>query len=53
MFYLADEMFGQKNKNIVVHIGKPISYKYFDASKTDKYWAEEVKKIVYNIVQDN
>ncbi|WP_235954799.1 1-acyl-sn-glycerol-3-phosphate acyltransferase [Cyclobacterium salsum] len=52
MFYLADEMFGQKNKNIVVHIGKPISYKYFDASKTDKYWAEEVKKIVYNIVQD-
>lgn len=52
MFYLADEMFGQKNKKIVVHIGKPISYKYFDASKTDKYWAEEVKKIVYNIVQN-
>ncbi|WP_092175053.1 1-acyl-sn-glycerol-3-phosphate acyltransferase [Cyclobacterium xiamenense] len=52
MFYLADEMFGQKNKKIVVHIGKPISYKYFDDSKTDKYWAEEVKKIVYNIVQD-
>ena len=52
MFYLADEMFGQKNKKIVVHIGKPISYKYFDASKTDRYWAEEVKKIVYNIVQN-
>lgn len=52
MFYLADEMFAQKNKKIVVHIGKPISYKYFDVSKTDKYWAEEVKKIVYNIVQD-
>jgi len=52
MFYLADEMFGQKNKKIVVHIGKPISYQYFDDSKTDKYWAEEVKKIVYNIVQD-
>ena len=52
MFYLADEMFAQKNKKIVVHIGKPISYKYFDASKTDKYWAQEVKNIVYNIVQD-
>jgi putative hemolysin len=52
MFYLADEMFGQKNKKIVVHIGKPISYEYFDDSKTDKYWAEEVKKIVYNIVQE-
>ncbi|MBD3626914.1 1-acyl-sn-glycerol-3-phosphate acyltransferase [Cyclobacterium sp.] len=52
MFYLADEMFGQKNKKIVVHIGKPISYEYFDASKSDKYWAEEVKEIVYKIVQD-
>ncbi len=52
MFYLADEMFGQKNKKVVVHIGKPISYEYFDDSKTDKYWAEEVKKIVYNIVQE-
>ncbi|MEX2512410.1 MAG: 1-acyl-sn-glycerol-3-phosphate acyltransferase [Cyclobacteriaceae bacterium] len=52
MFYLADEMFGQKNKKVVVHIGKPISYEYFDDSKTDKYWAEDVKKIVYNIVQE-
>lgn len=52
MFYLADEMFGQKNKKVVVHIGKPISYEYFDASKTDTYWAEEVKNIVYNIAQD-
>ncbi|MFC4874618.1 1-acyl-sn-glycerol-3-phosphate acyltransferase [Negadavirga shengliensis] len=52
MFYLADEMFGQKNKKVVVHIGKPISYQYFDASKSDKYWAEEVKRIVYNIAQD-
>lgn len=41
-----------KKQKIVVHIGKPISYKYFDASKTDRYWAEEVKKIVYNIVQN-
>ena len=52
MFYLADEMFGQRNKKIVVHIGKPISYNYFDASKSDLYWAETVKKIVYDIAQD-
>lgn len=52
MFYLADEMFGQKNKKIVVHIGKPISYKYFDASKSDLYWAETVKNMVYEIAQD-
>lgn len=52
MFYLADEMFGQKNKKIAVHIGKPISYQYFDDSKSDRYWAEEVKSIVYDIAQD-
>lgn len=47
MFYLADEMFGQKNKKISVHIGKPISYQYFDDSKSDRYWAEVVKSKVY------
>ena len=52
MFYLADEMFGQRNKKISVHIGKPISYQYFDDSKSDRYWAEEVKKKVYDIAQD-
>ncbi len=52
MFYLADEMFGQRNKKVTVHIGKPISYEYFDASKSDKYWADEVKKKVYAIIKD-
>jgi len=52
MFYLADEMFAQRNKKISVHIGKPISYQYFDDSKSDRYWAEEVKKMVYDIAQD-
>ncbi|EON75971.1 Hemolysin A [Lunatimonas lonarensis] len=52
MFYLADEMFGQKNKKISVHIGKPISYQYFDNSKSDRYWAEVVKNKVYELAQD-
>lgn len=47
MFYLADEMFAQKDKKVTIHIGKPISYVYFDPSKSDKYWAEEVKRQVY------
>lgn len=47
MFYLADEMFAQKDKKVAIHVGKPIPYDYFDASKTDKYWAEEVKQQVY------
>lgn len=49
MFYLADEMFAQKGKKVVIHVGKPISYKYFDQSKNEKFWAEEVKSIVYQM----
>jgi|SRR5690554_681782 len=47
MFYLADEMFAQKGKKVTIRIGKPISYNYFDPSKSDKYWAEKVKQEVY------
>jgi putative hemolysin len=49
MFYLADEMFAQRGKKVVIHIGKPISYKYFDKLKTETEWAEEVKRIVYQM----
>ena len=47
MFYLADEMFAQKGKKVTIHVGKPIPYGYFDPSKNDKDWAEEVKEQVY------
>lgn len=49
MLYLADEMFSQRGKKVVIHIGKPISYQYFDKSKTETEWAEEVKEIVYQM----
>lgn len=49
MFYLADEMFAQKGKKIVIHVGKPIPYAYFDKSKTDQNWAAHVKSLVYNL----
>lgn len=49
MLYLADEMFSQRGKKVVIHIGKPISYQYFDKSKTESEWAEEVKEIVYQM----
>ena len=52
MLYLADEMFGQKDKKVTIHVGKPISYEYFDSSKNDKYWADEVKQIVYAMPRD-
>jgi len=51
MFYLADEMFAQRGKKVVIHIGKPISYSYFDQSKNGSDWAEEVKNMVYQIAE--
>ncbi len=53
MFYLPDEMFAQRGKKVTIRIGKPISYSYFDSSKSEKEWAEEVKKIVYNILPES
>ena len=51
MFFLADEMFRQRDKTITVIFGKPISYETFDASKSDLQWAQEVKKIVYRLAE--
>src|SRR5690606_13662149 len=49
MLYLADEFFKQRNQRVTIKIGKEISYSYFDSSKSEKQWAEEVKKIVYTM----
>lgn len=53
MFYLADEMFKQKNKKVTIRVGKPISYTYFDSAKSEKEWADEVKRTVYNLAPEN
>lgn len=49
MFYLPDEMFSQRGKKVIIHIGKPISHTYFDKSKTESQWAEWVKQVVYQM----
>lgn len=49
MFFLSNEMFKQKDKNIKIICGEPISYNFFDKSKTDKEWAQYVKDIVYKL----
>jgi 1-acyl-sn-glycerol-3-phosphate acyltransferase len=49
MFYLVDEMFKQRSKKIHLIIGKPISYKTFDNSKTKKEWADYVRNIAYKL----
>lgn len=52
MFYLADEMFNQKTKNIVLKFGKPIAWQTFDTRFNKKIWAAKVKEHVYALQQD-
>ncbi len=53
MFYLGDEMFRQKNKTITVIFGQPISASVFDKSRSQKEWAEQMKRHVYAIGAGN
>jgi putative hemolysin len=49
MLYLVDEMFKQRDKEIVITFGKPISYTIFDKKKSDLAWAQLLKNHVYNL----
>ena len=46
---LPHELFNKRNKTIRVKIGKPISYRTFDISRSHHDWAQFVKKQVYNL----
>lgn len=52
MFLLPDESLKQKNKEIPIYFGEPISYSMFDKSKTFDEWAEWVKNKVYNLPRE-
>lgn len=49
MLYLVDEMFKQKNEDIVITFGEAVPYSTFDKSKTDREWAIEMKRKVYQL----
>lgn len=49
MLYLVDEMFKQRNKEIFIKFGKPISYHFFDDAKKDVEWAAYMKEHVYSL----
>jgi len=50
MFFLPNEMFKQKSKKNILHIGKPISYKLFlDKSKTLSQWTDYVRRKTYSL----
>ena len=49
MALLVRELRKQMHKTIKITIGEPISYASLDSSKTAYQWAQEIKKIVYNL----
>lgn len=49
MLYLVDEMFGQKNKDIVITFGKPVPLEAFDKRRNDRDWAAQLRKHVYKL----
>lgn len=48
MFYLVDEMFKQKGKEIKITFGKPISYHTFEGHNLD-HWTQKLREHVYAI----
>jgi len=52
MLYLVDEMFKQKDKDLVITIGTAVPYSSFDNSHTSIEWAKIMKEKVYSLKQD-
>jgi hypothetical protein len=42
-------MFKQKDKNIVITFGKPVSFQTFDKRHTPDEWARLLKEFVYDL----
>lgn len=49
MMLLPDEMYKSKGRKYKITIGKPIPISSLDKSKTDKEWAQEIRKHVYEL----
>ena len=49
MFLLPHEMFKQKNKNLHLKFGNPISYKTFDKRYSPRDWAQKLKEHIYQV----
>ncbi len=47
--FIPAEIFKKRNKTINLIVGKPISYKTFDKSKSSRNWALTVQNIVYEL----
>ncbi|MBA4301564.1 Acyltransferase [Algoriphagus alkaliphilus] len=53
MFWLVDEMYKKRGKKVVIKVGNPVSYQYFNSEKSDVQWAEYMKDLVYKLEEAN
>ena len=49
MMLLPDEMYKSRGRKYKITIGKPIDINSLDKSKNDNQWAQEIRKIVYEL----
>jgi putative hemolysin len=49
MLFLVNEMFNLKVKTLPMTFGPPIPYTLFDRRKSDKQWAQDLRKYVYSL----
>ncbi len=53
MLYLVDEMAKQKNKEIILRFGKPVSYTLFNDPRKDKESTQMIKQMVYSLAKSD
>ena len=49
MFFLPDETYRHRNEHVIVHVGKPISWKTFNKRLNASQWALKVQDFVYTL----
>ena len=52
MAFLVDEFFKQRNKQLTITFGKPISYQTLDHRYSDAQWAEKLRTFSYQLAKD-
>ncbi len=52
MFWLVDEMYRQRGKKVEIKVGKPIAYQHFELDKSEAYWADYMKEVVYKLADE-
>jgi 1-acyl-sn-glycerol-3-phosphate acyltransferase len=49
MFYLADEMFKQRNKTITIIFDQPVNPETFTRAHTHAHWAQSIRSHMYDL----